>query len=439
MKWHDEYKRKLVSPEEAIQVIQSGDTVVIPIDTEPRALSNALIHRRGELKDVTIMLRQPRYDVGWFGADFGDSFRVMLDTQAGIGSKLLNEKRAEFLPFLTSLRFKDEGKPERKVRDLDVVMAVVSPPDEEGFCSFGLYLSHKRDYCKRAKKVLAEVSAEPGMAVRVPGDNRIHVSEIDFLVEHVSLPRKQEPPQGPGDAEKRIAEYVSDLIQDGDILQIGPGLVTTSLVPLGAFDERKDLGVHSPIINKGLLDLVRRGIINGKRKNVNPNKSVSGGFRNIETAEDILFIDGNEHFEVRDMTYVNDIRVIATHDNMTAINGVLAIDLAGQIAVDTLGTRMMGGAGGQVDFVIGAMLSRGGRSITALHSTASKGKISRIVPTFENGTVVSIPRTLADYVVTEFGIARLWGKSQKERSLELISIAHPDFRADLRKEADKLY
>jgi 4-hydroxybutyrate CoA-transferase len=439
MKWHDEYKRKFVSPEEAVKVIKSGDTVVIPIDTEPQSLSKALINRREELKDVTIMIRQPRNDMGWFGADFGDSFRVMLDTQAGIGSKVLNEKRADFFPFLTSLRFKDEENPGRKVRGLDVVIVVVSPPDEEGFCSFGLYLSHKRDYCKRAKKILAEVSVEPGMAVRVPGDNRIHVSQIDFFVEHSPILRKKVPPQEPGDTEKRIAEYVSDLIQDGDILQIGPGLVTTSLVPLGAFDQRNDLGIHSPIINKGLLDLVRRGIVTSKRKNVNPNKSISGGFRGIDTAKEISFIDGNEHFEVRDMSYVNDIQVIASHDNMTAINGVLAIDLAGQIAADSLGTRFIGGAGGQIEFVIGAMLSKGGRSITALHSTASGGKISRIVPMLEKGTLISIPRTFTDYVVTEFGIARLWGKSQKERALELISIAHPDFRIDLRKEADKLY
>jgi 4-hydroxybutyrate CoA-transferase len=438
MKWQDEYKRKLVSSEEAIRVVKSGDTVVIPIDTEPQALCNALMGKRKDLENVTIMIRQPRNELGWFETDFGGSFNVILDTQAGIGSTALNEKKVDYIPFLTSLRFKDEhNRP--KGREIDVIMLVVSLPDEEGFCSFGLYLSHKRDYAKRAKKVLAEVSCEPSMMVRIPGDNQIHVSEIDFFVEHVPILRKKESQAKPGDAEARIAEFVSTLVHDGDTLQLGPGFVMSSLAPLGSFNAKHDLGIHSPIINQGLLELVRNGAINGKRKNVNPGISVSGGFRGIEKAEDMSFIHKNKHFEVRDMSYVNDIGVIASHDNMVSINGVLAVDLTGQISADSLGTRMLAGAGGQVDFVFGAILSKGGRSITALHSTASRGRISRIVPTLENGTVVSIPRTFADYVVTEFGIARLWGKSQRERALELIAIAHPDFRAELRREANRLY
>ena len=438
MNFIEEYKRKLVSPEEAVKVIKSGDTVFIPIDTEPYALCKALIKRR-ELEGVTIMLRQPRIDLGWLAADWDKRFKVVLDTQAGIGSRAINEKRADYVPFLTSLRFKHEQEPERKVRDVDVVMLVVSVPDEAGFCHFGLYLSHKRDYAKRAKKVLAEVSDEPNMMVRLPIDNQIHVSEIDFFVKHEPAPRREtEPEPEPGDVEKRIADYVSTLMYDGDTLQLGPGLVTSSLAPLGAFDGKHDLGIHSPIINQGFLDLVRRGIVNGRRKNINPGKSVSGGFRGITRKEDIAFIDGNPHFEVRDMSYINDISVIASHNNMVAINSVLAIDLTGQITADSLGPRILAGAGGQVDFVIGAMLSKGGRSISALHSTASGGKISRIVPTLENGTIVSIPRVFADYVVTEYGVATLWGKSQRERAAELISVAHPGFRSELRKEAERV-
>lgn len=439
MKWYDEYKRKLVSPGEAVKLIKTGDTVVIPIDTEPQALSKALMDRRGELENVTIMIRQPRYDLGWLKGGFSDSFNVILDTQAGIGSIALNEKRVDYVPFLTSLRFKDEHESWRKVRGIDVAMIVISTPDDNGFCSFGLYLSHKRDYARRAKKVLAEISNQPNMMVRIPGDNRIHVSEIDFFVEHIPIPHKQQSGLEPGYVERRIAEYVSTLVHDGDTIQLGPGFVTSSLAPLGTFSNKHDLGIHSAIINPGFLQLVRLGVVNGKRKNVNPYKSVSGGFRGIEKMEDISFIDGNQNFEVRDMSYVNDIKVIASHDNMTAINSALAVDLTGQIAADSLGTRMLGGAGGQVDFVIGAMLSKGGRSITALHSTASNGTISRIVPTLENGTLVSIPRIFCDFVVTEYGIAKLWGKSQRERAAELIAIAHPDFRAELQRKAENIY
>jgi 4-hydroxybutyrate CoA-transferase len=395
--------------------------------------------RRGELKHVTILVRQPRSDLGWFEGDFGGSFNVMLDTQAGSGFKALGERRVDYIPFLTSLRFKIDHHARRNDKDIDVVMIVVSPPDEDGFCSFGLYLSHKRDYTKRAKKVLAEVNQSTHMMIRVPGDNRIHVSEIDFFVEHVPLARREQSQPKPGDTEKKIAEYVRSLVHDGDTIQLGPGFVVSSLVSLGAFDNKHDLGIHSALINTGLLELVKKGIVSGKRKNVNPNRSVSGGFRGIEAMEDISFIDGNQHFLVRDMSYVNDIRVIASHDNMVAINGILSIDLTGQLAADSVGTRMRAGAGGQVEFVMGAMLSKGGRSITALHSTASGGKITRVVPTLEPGTVVSIPRTFADYVVTEYGIASLWGKSLKERASELISIAHPDFREDLKRQADDLY
>jgi acyl-CoA hydrolase len=207
----------------------------------------------------------------------------------------------------------------------------------------------------------------------------------------------------------------------------------------GTFDGKKDLGIHSAIITPGLLGLIRRGIVNGNRKSVNPGKSVSGGFRRIVKPEDISFINGNPHFLVRDMAYINDIRVIASHDNLIAINGVLAVDLTGQIAADSLGTRMFGGAGGQVEFVIGSILSNGGHSITVLRSTTRDGKISRITPTLENGTVVSISRTFADYVITEYGIASLWGKSQRERAAALISIAHPDFRDELQKQAKELF
>jgi 4-hydroxybutyrate CoA-transferase len=436
--WQDEYKRKLVSPEEAVKSIKSGDTVAIPIDTEPQALSTALMNRKDELENVTVVIRRPRYDLGWLEGDFGDAFHVILDTQLGIGSRALNEKRADYIPFLTSVRFKGEHDSRRQYKDIDAVMLVVSPPDEDGFCGFGLHLSHKRDYARQAKKVLAEVSDAPAMTVRTPGDNRIHVSEIDFFVQHIPVPHHKPPPSQPTELDKPIAGYVSTIVHDGDTLQLGPGATISSIPILGAFDSKHDLGIHSAFIGPEVIRLVRSGVINGKRKNVNPNRSVIGGFMGVDSMDDIAFIDGNPAFEVRDMSYVNDIRIISSHDCMVAINSVLAIDLTGQLAADSLGTRMWDGAAGQVEFTIGAMLSKGGCSITALHSTTSKG-ISRIVPTLENGTVVSVPRIFTDYVVTEYGIASLYGKSQRQRAQELIAITHPDFRAELIKQAQKLY
>lgn len=444
MNWQAEYRQKSVTAEEAVKAIKSGDTVAIPIDTDPLALSQALQARKKELENVTILMRQPRNELGWFDPELEDVFHIFLDTQLGALGRKLTEKKADFIPYLTSIRFKDEGKLQKYPREIDAVMIVVTPPDSDGWCGFGPYLSHKGEYVRSARMVLAEVNDDPGMNIRTPGDNRVHVSDIDFFTKHVPPPpKKVSAPKnaktGPGEAERKIAEYVATLVPDGSTLQVGPGDVIESIFTFGAFDEKKDLGIHSAIVTPGLLGLIRKGIVNGKRKNVNPGKTVIGGFRRIVKPEDISFINGNPHFLVRDMGYVNDIRVIASHDNLFAINGVLAIDLTGQIAADSLGTRMFNGAGGQVEFVIGSILSKGGHSITVLRSTTRDGKISRIAPTLENGTVVSIPRTFTDYVVTEYGIASLWGKSQRERVEALISIAHPDFRDDLREQAEKLY
>jgi len=436
--WQDEYKRKFVSPEEAVKIIESGDTVAIPVATEACALSKALMNRKDELKNVSILLRMPRFDLGWLGRDFGETFTVILDTQpASVGAKAMREKGLDLMTFLYGLRFKAQHDPRREAGVIDVVMIVVSPPDKHGFCSFGLYLSHKKDYAGRAKRVLAEVSDTPNMRVRTPGDNYIHISDIDFFVEHIPV-AIQEPQQKYTQIDKQIAEYVSTIVRDGDTLELGPGLAS-SLPGLGVFDDRYDLGIHSPIIGPGLLELVRRGIVNGKSKNIHPGKSVSSGFRWVESEEDIAFIDGNPAFEIRSTSYVNDINVIAANDRIVAINGILAIDLAGQIAADSVGMRMFGGAGGQVDFAIGSVLSKGGCSIALLRSTTSKDSVSRIVPAFEPGTIVSIPWTFVDYVASEYGIANLLGKSRRQRAEELIAIAHPDFRAELAIQAKKLF
>jgi 4-hydroxybutyrate CoA-transferase len=436
--WQEEYKAKCVSPEEAVDIVESGETVIIPVATEVQALSKALMNRKDELQNVNVLLRMPRCDLGWLGGEFGDAFNVILDTQpASVGAKFMNEKGLDLIPFLYSLRFKGENDPRREAQNVDVVMIVVSPPDEKGFCSFGLYLSHKKDYTSRAKRVLAEVSDSPAVTLRTPGDNYIHVSDIDHFVEHIPVPIK-EPQQEHDQLDKKIAQYVATILRDGDTLELGPGLAA-SLPFLGTFDDKQELGIHSPIIGPGLLDLVKQGIVTGKRKNLHPGKSVSTGFRWIESEEDIAFINGNQTFEIHGSSYVNDISVIASNDRMVAINGILAIDLAGQVAADSVGTRMFGGAGGQVDFGIGSVLSQGGCSIAILRSTASKGTVSRIVPSFEPGTIVSLPWTFADYVITEYGIAKLLGKSHRRRAEELIAIAHPDFRGGLTTQAQKLF
>ncbi len=437
MNWQEEYKRKFVQPEVAVRAIKSGDTVVIPIDTDVQALSTALIQRKSELKNVRVLLRSPGIDLGWLKWDFKPAFDVIIDTQAREAARAINEKGLDFIPFLTSLRFKADENGKREPDLFDAVMVVVSPPDAHGYCGFGLYLSHKKDYVKHSKIVLAEVSDEPEMMARMIGDNCIHVSEIDYFVQHVQATSSTyvpEKPRKPGKEEQYIAEYVSTLVNDGDTIQLGAGVVTSSITLLGNFDKKHDLGCHSAYIGTDFLRLIREGIVNGKRKNVNPGKAISSGMAGL-SKEDINFVIDNPALEVRNMSYVNNIQVIASHNRMVAINGILTIDLAGQIAADTLSGKMYNGAGGQIDFAIGSLLSNGGCSISVLRSTAGGGTTSRILPRLDAGTMTSIPWTFTDYVVTENGIAKLWGKSLRQRAEELIAVAHPDFRSELRKQA----
>ena len=438
MNWKEDYKRKFVPPEDAVKIIESGDTVVIPVATEPMALSKALMKRKHELKNVIVMLRMPRIDIGWLSGNFGNAFNVILDTQpAGVGAEAMRDGRIDLRPFLYGLRFKAENDARRKKEVIDVAMVVVSPPDTNGFCNFGLYLSHKKDYTKRARKVLAEVYDSPAMRIRTEGDNFIHVSEIDYFVDHIPVPVKQARQKHAEEA-SRIAGYASTLIRDGDTIELGLGLAS-SLPDLGTFDMRNDLGIHSPIIGPELLDLIRRGNVTGKYKNLHPGKCISSGFRRVAREEDMAFIDCNPFFQVLSSSYVNDIRIIASNDRMVAINAILAVDLTGQVAADSVGTRMFGGAGGQVDFAIGSVLSGGGCSIAILRSTASGGTISRVVPCFEPGTITTIPWTFVDYVVTEYGVASLLGACLRERAKALIEIAHPDFREELAVRAKELF
>ena len=237
---------------------------------------------------------------------------------------------------------------------------------------------------------------------------------------------------------KNIADNVNQLIRDGDTIQIGVGRTNESLVQLGLLDNKYDLGFHSEATPPGIIKLVKEGVINGKYKTINEGKVVVTSIGG-STREEMEWVNMNPLFYLVDVKYLEDIRVISMHDNFVAINQSLAIDLTGEIASETLGTKFLAAAGGQIPFVFGALLSKGGRSIIVLPSTAQQGKVSRIVSILPEATVITIQRNCADYVVTEFGIASLRGKSIKQRAKELIAIAHPDFRDELKKETEKLY
>jgi len=434
--WQDQYKSKFISAEEAAKLVKSGDRVAFTPGREAFAIGLAIAARKEELKGVKIFASSPGYDFGWYNPGWDDSFAVTIGLptatcQEAVDNKWVDFYTSDLIPFRNC----------ELATEADILLAEVSPPDRLGFCSFGASLWNKKTVIRGAKLTIAEVNKN---LIRTYGENYIHVSEIDYFVEHISSGAA--PGMGslggreikkPAPYMKRIVENVSELLKDGDTIQIGIGRTTEPLVQLGILNDRKDIGVHSEATPPGIISLVRAGVVNGKRKTINPEKvtvtSIGGS-----TREEMDWVNNNPLFELVDVEYLEDIRVIAAHDNMVAINNALAIDIGGQITAESLGTRYMSGAGGQIPFVIGALLSKGGRAITVLPSTAQNGTVSRIVPLHSEGTVVTIQRNCADYIVTEYGIAHVRGKTLRQRALELINIAHPDFRAELKQKAQEL-
>ncbi len=485
MDWREEYKRRLTSAEDAVKVVSEGDLVVIPI-AGPRVLPHALFRHCQDAGSIDLRLSAPLSDPGWLQAGWQEVFRLEFELFIGdFARPVMDENRATYLPNLFSLAHKpiDDGRPE--ARRPDVFITAVTPPDDEGYVSFGAHNWAKRGYVRRSRNVIAEVDA--GLR-RVCGDNRVHVTEIDQFVEvppvqitpemvKAWLSRVEDealraeyesivdelksmerlaiigpvmtrvPPaqvrrvlglaQPPPDAQA-IAGYVSELVPDGATIQVGIGEPSMYLARAGAFDGKSDLGIHTEMAAPGLAKLVAEGVINGRRKTLHPGKAVAVAWSGSDE-EDLAIIADNPAFEVYDPEYLLDMRTVAQNDNFYAMNNALSVDLIGQINSESVfGSRLINGTGGQPETHIGAILSRGGRAITLLPSTALEGAVSRIVAQHEAGSIVTIPRFFADTVVTEHGIARLMGKSHRQRARELIAIAHPDFGAELKREAERL-
>jgi 4-hydroxybutyrate CoA-transferase len=435
--WKEEYKRKFISAEEAAGLVKQGNKVAFTSGREAFAVGLALAARKEELEHLQILVPTPTFDFGWYDEGWQDSFDIVIRMPTATCQEAMDGHRVDFDPS-TMIPFVELTEAAKA----DVVITEISPPDDRGFCSFGNSLWAKKKQIENAKIVIAEVNNN---LIRTYGDNYIHVSKIDYFVEHISAGRSIGTGSLAGRELKKpepyllaIAKNVSSLIKSGDTLQIGVGRTTEPMVRLGILDGKSDLGWHSEATPPGVISLVREGVINGKYKTLHKEKavvtSIGGG-----TPGEMEWVHNNPLFWLVDVTYLEDIRVIGAHDNFVAINNALAIDLTGQIAAETIGTRQMAAAGGQIPFVFGSWLSKGGRSITVMPSTAMGGKTSRIMPTLPEGTIVTIQRNCADYVVTEYGIAHIKGKSVRQRAEALTNIAHPDFRAMLKKEARKLF
>jgi len=427
MSWQIEYKKKLRTPDEALRCVQSGMRVYIqPGCAEPETLVEALIRRAPFVEDVEIVHMMTLGAAPYVAPEMAGHFRHNAVFIGANVREAVNDGRADYTPIYLS---EIEELFESGAMPIDIALIEVSPPDSHGFCSFGVGVDTTLTAAKCARYVVAQVNDQ---MPRTYGDSFIHVNDLDAVVES-SRPLCALKHPDPSDLQIAIARHVAGLIEDGAVLQTGIGGIPDAVLPL--LMDRRDLGVHSELVSDGAIPLIEAGVITGARKNFKPRKIILGFVLGTKRMFD--FVDNNPIFEFHPTSYTNDPLFIARNDNMVAINSALQVDLTGQVCSDSIGTHFYSGIGGQVDFLRGASRSKGGKPIIALPSTAKNGTVSRICPMLDPGAGVVTSRGLIRYVVTEYGVAYLHGKSIRERAKALIEIAHPKFREELYAYCEK--
>src|SRR5271166_4954353 len=427
MSWESEYVEKLQTPDDALRCVQSGMRVYIqPGCAEPETLVEALMRRGPDVYDVEIVHMMTMGCAPYVAPEMAGHFRHNAMFIGGNVREAINAGRADYTPIYLS---EIEDLFESGAMPIDVALTAVSPPDSHGFCSFGVGVDTTLTAAKCAKFVVAQINDN---MPRTYGDSFIHVNDIDAFVES-SRPLCALAKPVVTDLQVAIARNVAALIEDGAVLQTGIGGIPDAVLPL--LMDRRDLWVHSELVSNGVIPLIEAGVITGARKNFKPRKIILGFA--IGTKPLFDFVDNNPIFEFHPTAYSNDPGLIARNDKMVAINSALQVDLTGQVCSDSIGNQFYSGIGGQVDFIRGASRSKGGKPIIAISSTAKDGTISRIVPMLSPGAGVVTSRGLIRYVVTEYGVAYLHGKTIRQRAQALIDIAHPKFREELYQFCEK--
>jgi acyl-CoA hydrolase len=425
MSWLDDYKSKLCSSADAVARIQSWDQVYFGGNAAiPQELVRALAARRDELESVVLHHVLLIGEDPLSAPDMAGHFRHNSLFVGPADRKAVNDGRADYVPvFLYQIpRLFQE-----QILDVDVAMVQVSPPDEHGFMSLGVETMASKAACQVAKTVIAQVNDK---MPRVLGDSFLHASRVHAIVEHSEeLPTLTSKPAT--EVEKAIAAHVVKMIEPGATLQMGIGGVPDSV--FAALEGQLELGIHTEMISDGAMRAIERGVVSGARKTLHPGKVVITFALGSKELYD--FLDDNPFIEAHPVDYVNDPFIISQNENMVAINSALEVDLTGQVCSDSIGTFIFSGFGGQVDFIRGAARAKGGKPIIALPSTAKGGELSRIVPSLKPGAGVVTSRADVHRVVTEHGVANLFGKNLRERVELLIGIADPKFRDELEREA----
>lgn len=435
MDWRQRYADKFTTAEAAAAQVSAGDWVWVGmVNSVPQTYSRALYARKGELRDVKIFGHLVPFN--WVGEESREAFRFVTAFTTAIDRGAVQAGIADYMPLANFNRSHLLASHPR----MDIGVATMSPPDDNGYLSFGPALWANQTMHMASKRWFAEIDER---YIRTYGNNYIHISQIEGIFDHdeshdIQLPippRNQEVE----DAANVICTLVAEeLVKDGDCLQMGIGDVSAALPVF--LENRHDLGLQTEMIGGGVMEMIERGVINGSKKQIATGKAVGSAFAQAPP-EEITKAHMNPALELWDFCDTDDLRILIQNDNFKAINNALQVDLTGQVTAETLNSRVFSGPGGQTIFSIAASYSEGGASIVVLPSSSvvNGERVSRFVPTFPSGTMVTVPRTFVDYVVTEQGIAKLSGKTVRERVDELVSIAHPDFRADLRKQAALLY
>ena len=425
MDWKQIYRERTVSAEEALSHVKSGDSVVpAHAAAEPQHLIETLMKRRDELEGVRIVQGLNIGEAPYARPEYKDAFVNVSFFCGKNNRKCIQEGRGEFLPihFYAQPRAIREG-----ILPCDIGLIQVTPPDENGYVNIGTSCDQTRTVIEKARVSIAQVNN------RMPhlcGDTLVHVSDIDFFVEYdediyeIPLISSEDP------VAEKIGYNISTLIEDGATLQMGQGTIPNAILKF--LEHKKDLGIHTEVFSDNLIPLVKAGIVNGRKKSINRGKIISTF---VQGTKDLYeYVNNNNMIQLMPVDYTNDVAIIAQNDNMVAINSALEVDLMGQVVADAIGSKTFSGVGGQLDFLRGAEQAKNGKPVIALPSTARGGEISRITAMLKPGTPVTTTRQDVHYVVTEYGIAYLFGKSVKQRAEALIRIAHPKFRDRLREE-----